>query len=257
MPEVAVKGTKIHYLEKKSRTPSPDMTVVLIHGSGGNAGLWRKVMEGLAEGYDSVAVDLPGHGKSEGQGMQSIPEYRGFLRDFLGVLGKEKIVLGGHSLGGGIALDFALKYPGELKAILLIGTGARLRVLPEALVRSRQMAEGKIESRFDPWVFSSGATPELLSEGEREWARTSPRVRYNDMAACDQFDIMKEVDQICLPALVICGREDRLTPVKYAEYLKGKIPKSKMEIVEGAGHAVMLEAPESLSKEILIFLRSL
>jgi pimeloyl-ACP methyl ester carboxylesterase len=77
------------------------------------------------------------------------------------------------------------------------------------------------------------------------------------MAACDQFDIMKEVDKIRLPALMVCGREDRLTPVKYSEYLKGKIPGSKMEIVEGAGHTVMLEAPEALSKVILTFLRSL
>ncbi len=257
MPEVVVKGTKIHYLEKKSRTSGPDMTVVLIHGSGGNAGLWRKVMEGLADGYDSLAVDLPGHGKSEGEGMKSIAEYREFVKDFFGVLGMEKIALGGHSLGGGVVQDFALKYPEKLRAVLLIGTGARLRVLPEALERLRQMAEGKIEPRFEPWGFSSGATPELLSEGEREWAKTSPRVRYHDMAACDQFDIMKEVDKIRLPALMVCGREDRLTPVKYSEYLKGKIPGSKMEIVEGAGHTVMLEAPEALSKVILTFLRSL
>ena len=257
MPEVVVKRTKIHYLEEKSRTSSSKMTVVLIHGSGGNAGMWRKVMEGLAEGYDSLAVDLPGHGKSQGEGMKSIPEYREFMKDFFGVMGTEKIVLGGHSLGGGIVQDFVLKYPEKLRAILLIGTGARLRVLPEALERSRQMAEGKIESRFDPWVFAPGATAAVLSEGEREWAKTSPRVRYQDLAACDQFDIMREVEKIRIPALMICGREDRLTPVKYSEYLKGKILGSKMEIVEGAGHAVMLEAPEVLSRVILIFLRSL
>jgi len=257
MPEVVVKGTKIHYLEEKSRTASSEMTVVLTHGSGGNAGMWRKVMGGLADGYDSLAVGLPGHGKSQGEGMKSIPEYREFMKDFFRVLGTQKIVLGGHSLGGGIAQDFALRYPEKLRAILLIGTGARLRVLPEALERLGQMAEGKIEPRFEPWGFSPGAAPELLSEGEREWAKTSPRVRYYDMAACDQFDIMKELDQIRLPTLVVCGREDRLTPVKYSEYLKAKIPGSKMEIVERAGHMVMLEAAEALSRMILTFLRSL
>ena len=257
MPEVVVKGTKIHYLEKKSKASSSAMTVVLIHGSGGNAGMWRKVMEGLADGYDSLAVDLPGHGRSQGEGMKSIPEYREFMNDFFEVLGTGKIVLGGHSLGGGIVQDFVLKYPEKLRAILLIGTGARLRVLPEALERLRQMAEGKIEPRFDPWAFAPGATAEVLSEGEREWAMTNPRVRYQDMAACDQFDIMREVEKIRIPALMVCGREDRLTPVKYSEYLKGKISGSKMEIVEGAGHAVMLEAPEALSRVILTFLRSL
>lgn len=257
MPEVVVKGTKVHYLEKKSGTSIPDTKVVLIHGSGGNANLWREVMDGLADGYDSLAVDLPGHGKSQGLGMKSIPEYREFLKDFFGVLGMEKIVLGGHSLGGGIVQDFALKYPEKLRALLLIGTGARLRVLPEALERMRQMAEGKIELRFDPWGFGPGVTPEVLSEAEREWAKTSPRVRYQDMVACDQFDVMKEVEKIRLPALMVCGREDRLTPIKYSEYLRGKISGSKMEIVEGAGHMVMLEAPDALSKAVLAFLRSL
>jgi pimeloyl-ACP methyl ester carboxylesterase len=257
MPEVTVKGTKVHYLERKSRTSGPDMKVVLIHGSGGNAGLWLKVMEGLADGYDSLAVDLPGHGESLGQGMKSIPEYREFLKDFLGVLGTEKIILGGHSLGGGIAQDFALRYPERLRAILLIGTGARLRVLPEALERLRQMAEGKIEPRFEPWGFAQGVSREVLAEAEQEWTRTSPRVRYQDMVACDQFDVMNEVEKICLPTLLACGREDYLTPIKYSEYLKGKIPGSKMEIVEGAGHMVMLEAAEGLSKVILSFLRSL
>ncbi len=139
----------------------------------------------------------------------------------------------------------------------MIETGARLRVLPEALERIRQMAEGKIDPRFETWAFGPGVAPEVLSEGERECAKTSPRVRYQDMAACDQFDVMKEVEKIRLPALLVCGREDYLTPRKYSEYLKGKIPGSKMEIVEGAGHMVMLETPEALSRVILTFLRSL
>jgi len=257
MPEVVVKGTKIYFLEEKAQAPYPRGKVIFIHGSGGNADLWQKVMEGLGREYDLFALDLPGHGKSEGQGMQRISDYRDFLRDFFDALGLERIVLGGHSLGGAIVQDFAIHYPARLRAILLIGTGARLRVLPEALEMMRQMAEGKIEPRFDPWGFSSKASPEVLAAGEREWAKTSPRVRYHDMMACDQFDIMKEIEKIRLPALMVCGREDFLTPVKYSEFLRSKISGSKMEIIEGASHMLMLEAPEALSGAILNFLHSL
>jgi pimeloyl-ACP methyl ester carboxylesterase len=257
MPEVVVNGIKVHFLERKSGTSHSDIKIVLIHGSGGNAHLWQKAMGGLENEYDSLAVDLPGHGKSQGQGMKSIPEYGEFLKDFLDALGMERVVLGGHSLGGGIVQDFALKHPEKLRAILLIGTGARLRVLPEALERTRQMAEGKIEPRFDPWGFARGVTREVLAEAEREWAQTTPLARFQDLVACDQFDAMKEVAEIRLPALIICGREDSLTPIKYSEYLKGKISGSKMEVIEGAGHMVMLEAPEALSRMILTFLRSL
>ena len=257
MPEVLVNGMKVHFLEKESGTPHSDIKIVFIHGSGGNANLWQKVMGGLGNEYDSLAVDLPGHGKSQGQGMKSIPEYREFLKDFFDALRMEEVVLGGHSLGGGIVQDFARQYPEKLRAILLIGTGARLRVLPEALERMRQMAEGKIEPKFEPWGFARGVTREVLTEAEREWAQTSPLARFQDMVACDQFDAMKKVVEIRLPALMVCGREDYLTPIKYSEYLKGKISGSKMEIVEGAGHMVMLEAPEALSRMILTFLRSL
>jgi pimeloyl-ACP methyl ester carboxylesterase len=68
---------------------------------------------------------------------------------------------------------------------------------------------------------------------------------------------MKEVEKIHLPSLLVCGREDPLTPIKYSEYLKGKIPGSQMEVIEGAGHMVMLEAPEALGGVVLAFLRSL
>jgi len=178
MPEVMVRGTKIHYLSMKAKRPDSRIKTVFIHGSGGNAGLWHKVMEELGGEYESLALSLPGHGQSEGQGMKTIPECREFLKDFFNTLGLENIVLGGHSLGGGIVQDFALRYPEKLKAILLMGTGARLRVLPEALEALRQMAEGLMEPKFEPWGFAENASPEVLAEGKREWAKTGSRVRY-------------------------------------------------------------------------------
>lgn len=256
MPEVIVKGTKIHYLSMKTKKSDPAGKIVFVHGSGGNACLWQKTMEELRGEYESLAVSLPGHGESQGEGMRTIPEYREFLKDFFNALGLKNIVLGGHSLGGGIVQDFALRYPEKLKAIMLIGTGARLRVLPEALEALRQMAEGLTEPKFEPWGFAENASPEVLAEGKREWAKTGSGVRYRDLLACDRFDIMAELEKIRLPALILCGRDDRLTPVKYADYLYKKIAGSKMEIIEGAGHMVMLEAPGALSQAILRFLSS-
>jgi len=256
MPKAAVRGTEVHHLEVQPRSASRGRKVVFVHGSGGNAHLWQRVMDGLAEEFGSLAIDLPGHGESQGEGVKSIPEYREFLKHFLDVLKLEEIILGGHSLGGGIAIDFALRYPERLKAILLIGTGARLRVFPEALEMFRQMASGQMEPRFEPWGFAAGASPEVLAEGKHEWAKTNSRVRYHDMMACDQFDLLGEVEKIRLPALVVCGREDRLTPVKYSEYLNKKIIGSKIEVIEGAGHMIMLEDPRALSEAILGFLNS-
>jgi len=157
-------------------------------------------------------------------------------------------------MGGAIAQDFSLRYPRKIKALLLIGTGARLRVLPETLEMNRQMAFGEIPSKFYPWSFAEKASPEIIAEGEREWAKTGARVRYNDFLACDQFDMMGEMEKIRLPALIVCGKEDRLTPIKYAEFFSKKIAGSRLEIIEGAGHMVMLEAPRALCGTILSFL---
>lgn len=256
MPEVIVRGMKIHYLESKAKKLGKKSPIAFIHGSGGNAGPWQKVMNGLADEYTSLAIDLPGHGVSRGEGMKSIQEYSSFMKDFLDALGLEDVILGGHSMGGAIAQDFSIHYR-NVKALLLIGTGARLRVLPEALEMNRQMAFGEIPSKFYPWSFAEKASPEIIAEGEREWAKTGPRVRYYDFLACDQFDMMAEMEKIRLPALIVCGREDRLTPVKYAEFLRKKIAGSRMEVIEGAGHMVMLEAPRALCETILSFLAPL
>jgi len=98
MPEVVVKGTKIHYLKENSRISNPDLRILFIHGGGGNASLWHKVMEELAKEYEPLAISLPGHGESWGEGMNSISAYREFLKDFFDALGLEKVILAGNML---------------------------------------------------------------------------------------------------------------------------------------------------------------
>jgi pimeloyl-ACP methyl ester carboxylesterase len=157
-------------------------------------------------------------------------------------------------MGGGIAQDFTLRFPGKIEALLLIGTGARLRVLPEALEAMRKMASGEMPPKFEPWGFAGKTAPEIIAEGEKEWAKTGSLSRYHDFLACDAFDMMMELEKIRHPALIVCGKEDRLTPTKYSEFLHKKIPGSRMEVIEGAGHMVMLEAPGALAEAIGSFL---
>ena len=255
MAELYLKGLKINYLEKNPPSRSSNYQIIFIHGSGGNASIWQKIMDIISQkGWGSMAVSLPGHGPSAGEGMASIPEYSEFVNDFIIKKGYENIFLAGHSLGGGIVLDFALKYPEKLKGIILIGTGARLRVHPQALEMFRQMAEGEIEPKFEPWAFAENTPAHILAEGEKEWMVTNPRVRYMDLKACDQFDLMEEVEKIHLPTLIVVGTKDRLTPVKYAEYLHKKIRGAKLAIIPEAGHMLMLEAPELLALAITNFL---
>ena len=214
-------------------------------------------MEGLSTEYRSLAIDLPGHGASQGESLKNVADTADFVSDFLESLNLQNVVLGGHSFGGAVVQTIALRHPRNLKAILLIGTGAKLRVLPEALEMMRKMAFGEIPPQFHPWGFAEKASPEVISEGEREWAKTDSLARYYDFLSCDRFDIVGEVERIRLPALIACGEEDRLTPVKYSQFLNQKIAGFQMEVIEGAGHLVMLEKPQALSQAILRFLRGL
>lgn len=254
MPFVQVLGKKIHYVGDVG--VEGDAPLLFVHGAGGTHENWLNQLRGLSGRYPALAVDLPGHGRSEGDGFRSIEAYRDFVKEFLDALGLRQAVLVGHSMGGAIALSFALLYPTRLAALVLVGTGARLKVHPrvfEALRGDRNEAAHLLVG----WAYAENAPPELIRQGEAKWLEASPAVVEGDFLACNAFDLMDEVEKIRLPTLILCGAEDRLTPVKYAEYLHQKIRDSRLLLVPGAGHMVMIERPEEMNRALDAFLQQI
>ncbi len=254
MPFVQVLGKKIHYVGDVG--VEGDAPLLFVHGAGGTHENWLNQLRGLSGRYPALAVDLPGHGRSEGDGFRSIEAYRDFVKEFLDALGLRQAVLVGHSMGGAIALSFALLYPTRLAALVLVGTGARLKVHPrvfEALRGDRNEAAHLLVG----WAYAENAPPELIRQGEAKWLEASPAVVEGDFLACNAFDLMDEVEKIRLPTLILCGAEDRLTPVKYAEYLHQKIRGSRLLLVPGAGHMVMIERPEEMNRALDAFLQQI
>ena len=133
------------------------------------------------------------------------------------------VVLCGHSMGGAISQLYALKYPEELKGIVLIGTGARLRVHPKYLKECEDGVEGRAEWLENRKADYSRIEPKVQQALLKRSAEVGPAVQLNDLLCCDTFDIMDRVHEIRLPAQVVCGSEDVMTPVKYSEYLADKI----------------------------------
>jgi pimeloyl-ACP methyl ester carboxylesterase len=228
--------------------------ILLIHGSGGDHTLWSYQVKGLRENFSVAAVDLNGHGRStfrEGEGLKT------YTQDVLTVLKRlsPDTFLVGHSLGGAVVLNVALHHPQMIGGIGLVGTGARLRVLPEIL----ELVEQDFDQAVDlilKWAFSKSPQPELLAKAKEGMQGNGQQALLRDLLTCDAFDVMGELEKIEVPALIICGQEDRLTPVKYAEYLRDHIPNATLRIVEGAGHMVMLERPEELNRAIEDFLNT-
>jgi pimeloyl-ACP methyl ester carboxylesterase len=166
------------------------------------------------------------------------------------------LLLVGHSMGGAIVQTLALTHPEIVQGIVLAGTGARLKVLPAVLDGIHKNFEETVR-RIVQYAFSRKASPELIEKGTEYLLGCRPRVLYGDFLACDRFDFMKEVSKIDLPALILCGAEDELTPVTYSEFLHQHIRLSRLEILAGAGHMVMMESPEAFNREVREFIRGI
>ncbi|SHI72054.1 alpha/beta fold hydrolase [Desulfofundulus thermosubterraneus] len=251
MPFITLEGLNYHYFAGMPKNKEPRQTILFIHGAGGSHCHWLYQLNGLKEDYLVLAVDLPGHGQSQGKASDAIAAYRQFVYAFAERLIGHPFFLAGHSMGGAITLDFARCYPEKLAGMVLIGTGARLRVLP-ALLETFQRGEHYAE--LIQLAYGKNAPPALLEAARREMESVPPSVYLADFTACNGFDLMGVLPFIDVPALVIAADQDLLTPLKYGQYLKQKLPRAELEIIHGTGHMIMLERPGKINAIIKRFL---
>jgi pimeloyl-ACP methyl ester carboxylesterase len=254
MPFLTVAGTRVHYVDRQP-VPASQPPVVFVHGAGGTHQHWLYQVRDLPHS-PTYALDLPGHGRSDGPGRDSISAYGDWLVTFLDAAVVDQAVLVGHSMGGGIAQDVALRYPARVAGLGLVATGARLRVAPAILDGIRQDSEAAVRLICD-FAFGPETPSETVRLGRRQMAEIEAEVLYNDFLACDGFDLMERLAEISAPALIVCGTQDRLTPPKYAVYLRDRIEGATLHLVEGAGHMVMVENPQNVSRALTAFVETL
>jgi pimeloyl-ACP methyl ester carboxylesterase len=254
MPYLSVSGERVYYAHRRA-VPAAQPPVVFVHGAGGTHQHWLHQVRDLPQA-PSYAPDLPGHGRSEGLGRDRIPAYGDWLVGFLDEARLQEAVLVGHSMGGAIALDVALRYPQRVVGLGLVATGARLRVAPALLDALKQEPEMGVQL-ITGWAFGPEAPEEMVRLARRQMNMIAPGVLYKDFVACDEFDVTGRLDEIQASTFVLCGTQDRMTPVKYASYLRNQIAGATLTLVEGAGHMVMLEQPQAVTRALDAFLASL
>ena len=224
--------------------------VILIHGAGANARSWYFQKEYLKNYMEVIPIDLPGHGVDvEGTGLNTIAEYRDYVYGAIRKMDIKNCYIVGQSMGGAITMSFALAYPHILKGIILITTGARLKMFPEILEGLKKDKESTVRTIMD-CAFSQKAPAAMKENGVKELMKCKAEVIYNDFNACENFDIIDKVSEIKVPALIICGKYDLLTPPRYSEYLHKQIAGSRFVMVEDAGHMAAIEKPEEVNKAI-------
>jgi pimeloyl-ACP methyl ester carboxylesterase len=226
----------------------PPLPLLYIHGSGCTEDSFRAQSEAFS---GSDPVSLPGH--PSGEALESVEAHAAWFARYVQWKHAGRAVVAGNSLGGAITLRWALEFPDQAAGLILIGTGARLRVSPQIF----EMIDQRWPDCID--VLSGMAlapdAPAALRDRFRQWhlgvGRLTTRLDY---AACDRFDAMGDLGRIKIPTLIIAGSLDKMTPPKFSQYLHEQIAGSTLTIIEGAGHLVMAERPAQVNAAIAQFL---
>jgi pimeloyl-ACP methyl ester carboxylesterase len=229
--------------------------LVLIHGAGGDHLSWPPEIRRMP-GVRVFTLDLPGHGKSKGPGLQSVSDYAESVIGFMNDTDLSRAVFVGHALGGAIALSLAIDHPQRVAGLGLISTGARLPI-----------ATGILENAANPATYTLAVqslqelmiTPQTVKLVRDQVIKQSfslrPSLFYGDLRACDQFDVTAYLDIVKSPVLVVCGTSDQLTPRRFSENLAQKITGAALQTIDGAGHLVMLEQPHRVAGLLSVFLK--
>jgi len=232
--------------------PETAAPAILIHGAGGSHLDWPPELRRLA-GRRTLALDLPGHGRSDPPGRPSVAAYAEWTLSTLDALpvpavAGQPMLLIGHSMGAGIALEMARRAPTRIAGLILIGAGARLPV-PPALLAAADPAGVMAD-----WAYGPAASAELRRIGRQRLALLDATILREDLRACAGFDLRGRLRGAGAPALLIVGAADRLTPPALAEELRAELPAAKLALIEDAGHMVTFERPAEVLAALHKFL---
>jgi pimeloyl-ACP methyl ester carboxylesterase len=232
-------------------------TVVLVHGAAMDGSVWRYQADALTRaGFTSIAVDLPGHGGSEGEPSSSAKGYAGWLLVYLALLG-EPVHLVGHSMGALVVLEAAAARPDLVRSVALLGVADPMPVNPDLLAGA---AEGNLTTFATMGEWMHARTP----IGDPEWTvdntvpilqRARPGVAHADLTACNTHPGAASVAAgISVPILLMLGEQDLMTRPSAAEPIAAAAVDAKTVIVKGAGHLLPVERPEVVNETLVGFL---
>jgi pimeloyl-ACP methyl ester carboxylesterase len=229
--------------------------IVLLHGAGFDHSTWALHSRWFAHhGFGVLAPDLPGHGRSAGAPLPDIAGMADWTAALLDAAGASKAKLVGHSMGSLIALETAARHPARVTALSLIGTTATMTVGPDLL----KAAEANDHAAIDMVsIWGLGFQAELggsLAPGlwmhsgaQRVLEQCRPGVLFNDLSACNAYqNALAAAAAITVPTTFVLGERDMMTPPKGGKALAAALPNSRIVMLRGAGHMMMVEQPDEL-----------
>jgi 3-oxoadipate enol-lactonase len=248
--------------------------LVLLHGIGGRAQVWKPQLQAFASSYRVIAWNMPGYGGSPGLPQLTFPALADALGMLLDSLRAKRIHLVGHSMGGMVAQEFLRAQADRFTSVCLYATnpGIARPETPQAAEAARARAEeffrrrvGPIDAGLSMRDMAETLLDQLLAPNAPKSARNAaiesvsavpPDVYRQAMRAFLSFDGTDVVPNIRVPTLVIAGGEDRTIPVPVVEAMARQIPDVRFEIIPGVGHLANLEDPRAFNRVLADFLAS-
>jgi pimeloyl-ACP methyl ester carboxylesterase len=271
--EIMLHGSRMSY-----RIAGAGPVILLIHGIGGSAGVWADAQKFLADRFTSIAPDLPGHGASgKGTGDYSLGALASMLRDLLVALGHDHATLVGHSLGGGVAMQFSYQFPERTDRLVLVSSGGlgrevnlvlRAASLPGADLSLRATAAplrivgsavGRVLTRLG---WRPGAEVSELARGFA--ALSHPTARAAFLETLRSAGVGARGQRIAatsrlylatgMPTLLVWGERDPIIPLRHAQDAHEQMPGSRLVVFRGVGHMPHLDRPEEFANLLLDFM---
>ena len=279
-PKIESGVRTLHGRRMAFRRAGKGETILLIHGITNSCQSWEPAMTRLARDYDVIAPDLPGHGDSDRhRGDHSIGAHACMVRDLLHVLEVDKVTVVGHSLGGGIAMQFAYQFPEMTERLVVVSSGGlgrdvsfliRSAALPFAeqvlpLLTSKRLVDtgAAIAAAAARVGLHPGADLAEISRGIASLGDTERRAAFVRTVRSVMSPFGQKVtanDRLYLaagtPTMIVWGDRDPIIPVEHGHGAHGRLPHARLEIFEGSGHFPQLDDPVRFADLLADFVAS-
>jgi pimeloyl-ACP methyl ester carboxylesterase len=263
--ELQLNGARVFLADYGKGCAPPRPTVLFVHGAGMDHSVWPLQARHFAyRGWNALSLDLPGHGRSAGELLRSVPAMADWLADLIRALRVPAVHLVGHSMGALIGLDVAARHRKQIAGLALVGAAPRMPVHPallEAAARPEPLAPelvcdwgfgpaGHFGGHKAPGSWMLGHALRLLGES------AGPRL-HTDLAACNDYQGGPQATaKVRCPTLVITGAADRMTPARQGAKLAAAIQQAQLVTLPACGHMMMLEQPDATLDALVAFLKN-
>lgn len=246
-----------------------DVTLVLIHGFGGNKDTWNRVVSQWDDTYHIITIDLPGHGESISKKAlgYTITDQAERLNLFLEAKKIKPFYLFGHSMGGAVALRYAANHKNNLKALILIDSMGMEQTKSDGVILVEKSdknplydvcTEERMQTLLNYSMHKPPYIPDIIKDGllqDKCERKELEKILYEDMYKdVNLSDVAKSID---IPTLILWGKHDRMVHVDDATLFHRTIKESQLVILKETGHVPILENPEKTADEISKFIKQI